>query len=454
MGNRFQHDWGIEYDERGISSAKDMYVVKGGAGVKTTLLAPAIMCCMPSRGSVPVEVVMAWRRIAQPINTVVGFMYTRGMLSTVAREKMTVAALKAGVKYIYYADDDVLPPINILYKMMVEMEKDPTIGLLTAVYTTKVDPPHPHIYKRPGEAHYWGFSLDPYDSPEDIWGCGAGAMMVRTEAIVKMQTPYWAERTEGTAITGHDLHFCEKIATAGYRVCVDGSLICAHIHNEAASIYGLPHNCPPMKRHRLNVNTEPYWNQIWGVETWGRPREYGEMYTKICDMVKEGSKVVDLGAGIGVLVQWLINKKRIKETAYELSDIGIDFMKGRGINAEELKLESLEATHLDGQDYIICTEVLEHLEEDVMERCLRLMSESDAECIISVPTAKVVSAEHLRDFSVETLTELLKKYFEEFNIDEIGERLLATCRGESSEKVVDSSDSGDLRVVASGGTEQ
>lgn len=427
--------WGIEYTPSGVTAAHNLYAVTGPQGVKPHPTAPMIIVCTPSRGTVPVELLMAWKRISIPINTVTGFIYSRGELSTIAREKMTFDAIKLGAKYIYYADDDVLPPVNVLYKMLTEMEKDPTIGLLTGVYTTKVDPPHPHIYKRAGEGHYWGFSMNPYDPPEDIWGCGAGAMLVRVEAILKCKKPYWAEKVSPDPenshdVTGHDLHFCQKIKEAGYRVCVDGSIICGHVSGN--SIYSIPSNSPPMRRLRQNANTAEYWNRVWGVECWGNERTYAELYNLICDEVAPESTVLDIGAGIGVLLQWLINRKRVRAHAYEISDAAVDFLNGRFIPAELKSAQDIELSDLEHFKYIICTEVLEHLEDDEMRHVLNVMGASKSTCIISVPQG-VINApegEHIRVFDVTSFEKLLKSIFRFVRISVVQNRILAVCRND------------------------
>lgn len=425
--------WGIKYNESGISAREQMLVVDGGNLVKATVDAPYIIVAMPSRGSIPIEVLMAWKRIPLPINTITSFTYIRGLLSSVAREKLTHNAIGVGAKYIYFADDDVMPAIDVLYKMLYDLETDPTIGLVTGVYTTKTSPPSPHIYKRPNEGHYWGFSLDPNDPPEDIWGCGAGAMMVRVEAIKKARVPYWAEQAsmdrynQAYDITGHDIRFCELIREAGYRTCVDGSLLCAHIDNDGM-MYRIPLDSPPVIKFSRNPNTPQYWNRVWGVETWGNPRVYHKLYRAILDIIPSECRVVDLGAGTGVLLQMLINFNRVHAKGYDFSDTSVSFMQERGINAEVLDLVSLELEHIVHTDMIVCTEVLEHVDESVMHHILKIIGTTNRVGIISVPTELVQSMEHLRSFTPESFQSLLENYFSRIEITLIEDRLLAVVR--------------------------
>lgn len=283
-----QNSWGMEYSENGLVSRNNLYIVNDGGAVKTTPDAPGLAICIPSRGTIPVEVFMALKRMAMPINVQAVFLYSRGMMGTSGREIMTAQALQMGASYIYYADDDVLPPANVLYKMMLEISKDESIGLITGVYTNKQIPTQPHIYKHEGEGAYWGFSLSPHDPPEDIWGCGAGCMLVRTAAMKDWKRPYWSENVVPTddnqmQITGHDLYFCHRIREAGYRTVVDGSIVCDHIDGSTGHAYGLARTSPPVQRHLQDSRNNDWWRNWWGVN----PRGEGNVYSKLFDLCEE-----------------------------------------------------------------------------------------------------------------------------------------------------------------------
>lgn len=276
------HPWGLDYSEAGLVSRQNLYVVDNGNAVKCSPDAPVLAICIPSRGTMPVETFMGLRRLSTPINTHCIYMYTSGLMGTSGRDKMTKECIRLGVEFIYFADDDVLPPPDTLYKMLRHMQMDSTIGLITGVYTTKTEPISPHIYKEPGKGTYWDFSLSPYDPPEDIWGCGAGCMMVRVDSIKKMSEPYWAESAayrpgQGMAVLGHDLNFCQQVRDTGYRVVVDGSIQCDHYSTDTKKMYRLPKNSPPVQRFKNDPRNSEYWMNWWRVNPGGEGSTYASV---------------------------------------------------------------------------------------------------------------------------------------------------------------------------------
>jgi len=326
-----EHPWGIDYSEEGVVSRNNLYIVNDGAAVKCTPDAPSLAVCIPSRGTIPVETFMALKRLACPINTQVVFMYTSGMMGTSGRDTMAKECVKMGIQFVYFADDDVMPPSDVLYKMMRHMQMDPSIGLITGVYTNKYPPVHPHIYKEPGGAHYWDFSLSPYDPPEDIWGCGAGCLMVRGEALQKMNEPYWSESaantgTDGIAILGHDLHFCQQVRDVGYRVVMDGSIQCDHFSVDDKVYYRLPKNSPPVQKHRNDKRNDAYWMNWWSVSPHGEGASYGEAVELLKQVITQSGdltfNVVNIGGG--AIAQMTFNLSNGRSTVIPISPMEIE----------------------------------------------------------------------------------------------------------------------------------
>jgi hypothetical protein len=164
---------------------------------------------------------------------------------------MTKNAMEMNAKYIFYWDDDVIPPPLTLYTLHGILEQNDDIGLVCGVYCTREDPSEPLIYKEHGKGAYWGFSIDPQDPPEDIYSCGGGCIMARVEDIKKMTPPYWTDEQEVSkegqcVVWGHDVRFVRNFRDT----CVQGSLLCGHWDAEKSRMYELPPNSPPYKRSK------------------------------------------------------------------------------------------------------------------------------------------------------------------------------------------------------------
>jgi hypothetical protein len=170
---------------------------------------------------------------------------------------MTKNAMEMNAKYIFYWDDDVIPPPLTLYTLHGILEQNDDIGLVCGVYCTREDPSEPLIYKEHGKGAYWGFSIDPADPPEDIFSCGGGCIMARVKDIKKMTPPYWTDEQivdDGghTVVWGHDVRFVKNFREqSGKRTCVQGSLLCGHWDAEKSRMYELPKDSPPYKRCKV-----------------------------------------------------------------------------------------------------------------------------------------------------------------------------------------------------------
>lgn len=337
---------------------------------------------------VPIQWALSHMNLVTPLNTTLSYLTEWGRLSAEARQIMTQQAIRMNAKYILYWDDDTLPPPMGLYTLHNWMERHPEAGAISGVYTTRVEPNEPLIYTQHGEGAAWDFPMGPGATPVPIFGAGAGFLLVRVEAIKDVQsqlpegTPIWAdERTlpggdgddAGGAnrkiMWGHDIRFCQLLNKHNWPVYVHGAVLCNH-HDIATNVtYGIPSDAPGLvMQQKKNVNTQGYWNAIYGaegVETW---RTYADMFGAVESEVSDGASVVELGCGMGVLAQRLIAHKPIRYRGYDIADVAVSACQARFLQAEQLDLSLLLPEHVAGADTVIATEVMEHLDEVAFHR--------------------------------------------------------------------------------------
>ena len=108
-----------------------------------------------------------------------------------------------------------------------------------------------------------------------------------------------------------------------------------------------------------------YWQFIGEVE--------GEVprIQVICDWVEEGASVLDLGCGDGKLLATLVAQRKVRASGVDISGEALRLAKGRGLTDLRLAdLASPDFAIMGEYDYIIITEVLEHIPnpEDVLAR--------------------------------------------------------------------------------------
>lgn len=226
---------------------------------------------------IPVHWAIANMQLVTALNTSMTYLMKFGMRSAQARQIMTTSALELNPEYILYWDDDVVPPANAIYVLHNFMAQNPDVGLVSAVYVTRNEPCEPLIYKEQGKGAYWGFEAGEGATPEDIFSCGAGFMLARASAVRKIieqcgDVPIWADEhaikidpdkpgdPTRRIMWGHDVRFCKLMWETGYRVCVDGRVVCAHVDVQNKKLYTLPKDSLPYRNNPNYIAQVPAEN--------------------------------------------------------------------------------------------------------------------------------------------------------------------------------------------------
>lgn len=352
---------------------------------------------------VPVQWALSHMNLITPLNTTMSYLVEFGRLSAEARQIMTQQAIRMNAKYILYWDDDTLPPQLGLYTLHNWMERHPEAGAISGVYTTRENPNEPLIYTKHGEGAAWDFPMGPGAEPVPIFGAGAGFLLTRVEAIKDVQsklpegTPIWAdERTvpggdpdghNRRIMWGHDVRFCHLLNKNDWPVYVHGQVLCDHLDIGSATVYSIPDDTPGLlEQQRKNINTQAYWNSIYGaegIETW---RKYEEMFSKVETEVPRGADVLEIGCGMGVLGQRLVARCAIGYRGYDISDVAVEACKARFLHAEQLDLKEITEAHVDEASAVVATEVMEHLDEFTYDKVMDTVTRSGAKkFIFTVP---------------------------------------------------------------------
>ena len=349
-----------------------------------------------AQGLIPVQFMLAHMNWTPPLNVSMGYMIKMNMLSSHARQVMTMEAIRQGAEYIFYVDDDTLIPPLGLYTLYNFMEQNPHAGAVTGVYTTRENPNEPLIYQEHGAGCAWDFEMGPGAKPEIIFGAGAGCLLARVSAIKSWMdanpgVPIWADEKDlptagkGGVMWGHDVRFCRMLNLHGHPVYVDGKVLCGHYDINTGQVFEVPPTAPGFQktRDRLgNINTAQYWDQVYGQEGADSWRKYPEMFQAIVDNIVPGSKVVELGCGVGILGSKLTAEINAQWKGYDLSPTAVEMCKARFLDAQVLDLRELDGPDLGDADTVVVSETLEHLERDIGVKVLHTLLSSDVERII------------------------------------------------------------------------
>ena len=149
-----------------------------------------------------------------------------------ARNHIVDLALKHGIDYLLFLDDDHTFPPDLWYRL-ISHQKD----VVGALCFRRIEPFGPCLFR--WETSKENGNLMVYDRPELIGkglqkvdGIGFGAVLVKMEVFKKLGPPPWFKFSE----VGEDLHFCDLCAQNGIEVYCDTSAIAPHINDDGIEV--------------------------------------------------------------------------------------------------------------------------------------------------------------------------------------------------------------------------
>lgn len=146
------------------------------------------------------------------------FTIARGAVISKNRNDITEAALKHGAAWVLYLDDDHIFPSDILQRLLAA-DKD----VVSAHYIQRQPPFNPVAMER--ELPNGTFVTKQLKSTDQglvkVAATGAGCLLVKRRVLEALQPPYWTLGQIHPATWGDDLHFCSRVAKAGFDIWVD-----------------------------------------------------------------------------------------------------------------------------------------------------------------------------------------------------------------------------------------
>lgn len=173
-----------------------------------------------------------------------------------------------------------------------------------------------------------------------------------------------------------------------------------------------------------NINTPDYWNGVYQAECQSGAaqgqdysRDYGPIHDAIIKLIPEGSRVLDIACGPGLLC------RKIKQRVQATQVLGVDFSEymiarnqsrdhGLGVHYRCLDIRNSLGLLPDQYDVVTMCEILEHLEEPerVVADAMALLKPGGL-FILSCPHDDgIPDPEHLRDWGHDEVFHLLAPY--------------------------------------------
>jgi hypothetical protein len=200
---------------------------------------------------IPPELVVAMAMQPAPTHFSHGHLIVKGLPVDQARCVLAEKALEVGAKYLWFVDDDTIPPPNSLQRLVYVLENYPEITAVGGVYVTKAEVPQPVVFRGVGLGSFWHWKQGEIF---EVTGIGAGCLLISTDVFNEIPKP-WFEFQETTSyeceipssLISEDISFCNKVREAGYRVFAHGGILCDHYDVETRKTYQMAPDSYPMR---------------------------------------------------------------------------------------------------------------------------------------------------------------------------------------------------------------
>jgi len=347
------------------------------------------------------------------------------------RNGLVKNCLGGGFDYLLMIDYDNPPSRNPLE--LVELDKDVMI-LPTPIWKTgeyyNYRGANPIVWnvfdKLPGEDMWKNHDMQA-PGLEEIDAGGTGCCLIARRVLEKVRPAFmrkWSE--DGIQSVGSDILFCDRAKAAGFEIWTHYGYPCHHFKPTDLIQVNNTLEWRDIRHARAeNRNTPSYWDEEWRK----RPERMIPPYDTIVAHLgriepQNGTiRVLDFGCGRGDLLS------RIRDEVPAAVAAGIDFSAEAVRICRERGLEaSIGETPVGKWDVIVCTEVLEHLDDDIA--MFEAFFEHTDHVIYSVPNNCLppgLEKEHRRVYTVGQCREITPYVREVIPVDE-GNYLVVTAK--------------------------
>lgn len=166
-----------------------------------------------------------------------------------ARNFICEQALAVEAPYIWFIDDDTIPPSAGARMLMYALDQHPEAAVIGGIYCSKTEPTQPVVFKEFGTGSHWDWKVG---EVFECAGIGTGCMLIRTAVLKEIERPWFS--TLDVALIGSeynqiqqtdDMYFCKKLKQGGHKILAHGGVLCHHWDMSTGKMYSLPKDSRP-----------------------------------------------------------------------------------------------------------------------------------------------------------------------------------------------------------------
>lgn len=210
-----------------------------GANVYRNIPDKEVFIGIPNRGNVVTELSLNLSHWSAKHSVYIYAPYGLFPLDN-ARNTIVKEFLETNCKYLWWIDDDIVPPADALERMLQTIKAVRNINALGAVcFAMKSEPgqyfPYPPTLRKNKDGEYkvyYGSGIDWVDAT------GGACLLVERQVYENVERPYeFVYHADGTLALTCDFRVWEKVKEAGFNLYVDFDIMCDH--NRTCSLKGI-----------------------------------------------------------------------------------------------------------------------------------------------------------------------------------------------------------------------
>ena len=205
-----------------INILRDKYRDKFDTGVRKR-----IFVAIPNGGSLVAPLVINLIQWTHDLRYLIHLYTPEGIFPLdAARNRCIKEFLETDCDYIWWIDDDIVPPLNTLEKLL-QADKDAIGAVCFAMkYEGDVAFPYPVTLRYNEEKKYivyYGKGI------EEVDATGGACVLVKRKIYESIERPYeFVYHKDGTLVLTCDFRIWQKAQELGYKIYIDFSILCSH----------------------------------------------------------------------------------------------------------------------------------------------------------------------------------------------------------------------------------